>query len=214
MIQNKLTITGPEAERALESIRNGKARIDFDKILPVPQFEGEWSLTGAAGYYQLRGEGIIGGYNSSALEMLWSKMSAKDRNAAQDLAAAYRRNLDRWGTYTDYHWRRDNWGTSINAMGTPDRRDGKQVIYFRSTTTVEHVVETLSRRWRGVDITMDWADVNGIRAKGMKFREGARVGVVKCATHSKELYRMVVDLWGDLAKPLFRKEGDKYIRMP
>lgn len=168
-IQNRLFVDGLPADAAAlmghirvtypanEHRPEIRARMDFEKITPMPESLGTVEVVGRAEEIAtLMFKGIpLGFAESVVLGSSARDITDRERTAAKQMYD----NLKVHGAMSWYDWSRVHWGTKWNAYATPDSRDTEDTIYFQTAWSAPIGLMTkLSTMFPAVTLFFDYAD--------------------------------------------------------
>lgn len=144
------------------------ARIDFDKIIPMPP---ELDIQ------------VHSGIEAAAK----GDMAARARLNPEELAIMrqMQTNIIRHGAGYWYDWKVQHWGTKWGAYETPNERDTDDTIVFETAQAYAHpVFIELSAKWPDLSFWLDYADEdtghnlgsvcfeNGVMRRVRQFQDG------------------------------------------
>lgn len=189
-IANRLHVQGSAEQVAavfdLVEEDDGKGRMDFNKIIPMPRqlrgFSPHMGILDALGDGWQPGRNYRLGLNEVEIEAY-----------SQGL-----QNLNETGYIYWGDWAEDNWGTKWNAYSTPDCRDTKDTIYFNTAwSEVTSMIKVLSVMFPAARLHYSFADEQtGCHTGRYVIYQGEVVEDTSPADLSKEAYELAFELTG------------------
>ena len=145
-VTHRLFVTSgdPEALSQFLVRDEGGLRLDFNKLIPLPQsLNVQDSVNGSDGYDALFGDWQhVPVFDEKRARVEFDRRETlishlREHNPeALKLGQAYRDNLDAYGVRTWYHWRINNWGTKWNAHSLKIVEPGLGELVFDTAWSV------------------------------------------------------------------------------
>ena len=211
-VQNKLKFIGPKAKvkAAMESIQGEKdkegfiPRIDFNKILPMPEsLNVESGTLGETAAKVLFGSGAnistmrFPSFVSESEDIKrFREWKTETQKKAIELAFIYKENKEKYGHTTWYNWSCDNWGTKWNAYQTPDQRDESDTIFFQTAWSAPlPVIEALSKKFPDLTFEIFYADEDtGSNTGWFRYKDGEAIIENPLENGSNEAFELAFEL--------------------
>jgi hypothetical protein len=203
-VQNRLKVEGdPALVKELFAFIAGDAdgaRIDFNKIIPMPP--------------DLKLEMCLGVDEAVKRSLLLDWFSKNNVNFTD-----YKSPLDfddeQWAHYIQglnnarkykyiywYEWAIDNWGTKWNSYNTPSTADTHDTIYFQTAWEAPYyVIEALAKKFPKLKLILTYADEDAGYNVGIIEFEGDKEIDSEIKAESKEAYEIFFEL-----HPSYRKD--------
>lgn len=203
-IQNRLTFFGSmdRIQIALALIRpeEGEGKIDFNKIVPMPEslniqiHSGIEKAIEIALKMPLHKNPLIASLQSLNRDDFESPLQFSDEEFEMYIQGL--QNVRKYGFYSWYEWSVKNWGTKSNAYQTPDELDTEKCIYFQTAWTAPiDLIGKLSAMLPGPEIELMYADEDsGSNTGRISFCNGKIVKAYQPESQSKEGYDIYFEL--------------------
>lgn len=205
-VKNRMFINGTDeqVEKVLNTILNDEGNMDFNKIVPMPEsLNVEDSSDGTLGYAILTN-------NASVNEKLrFAKMDKETQDKYLAIGKIYQENLEKYGHFTWYKWRLENWGTKWNACETFN--DGTYVEFSTAWSAPLEIYEALAKMFPDVDISFDWADEDAGYNVGSGNLNNGKLYFTDLDGGSKEAFELYMEIWQNEDMFVWDEEKQTYV---
>lgn len=116
-----------------------------------------------------------------------------------NMGQQYIDNYVKYGTFTWYRWRINNWGTKWNACDTTWDDKYSDTVWFNTAWSVpEPIVKKISEMYPNVKFRLDYAEEQVALMTGyVVYQAGECLEDIQYQEDSKEAYEKYFELWGE-----------------
>ena len=204
-VKNRMFINGTDeqVEKVVNTIFNGE-EVDFNKIVPMPEsLDIEDSSDGTLGYAILTKKASVNE------KLCFAKMDKEKQDKCLAIGKIYQENLEKYGHFTWYKWRLENWGTKWNASET--FADGDYIEFHTAWSAPLEIYEALAKMFPDVEISFDWADEDAGYNVGSGNLDDGKLYFTELEGGSKEAYELYMEIWNNEDMFVWDEEKQKYV---
>jgi len=214
-IQNRLRVEGnsEKVNALMDLIRGKKERIDFNKIIPMPDIMQDFEphsgiVTAIKKKYNtpINSNWLIARLEMKNREKQSLEFEGKEKEQF-DLGCKIFKET---GFVYWCDWAIEKWGTKWNAYSTPDKRDTGDIIYFETAWSgIPDLIKKLSSMFPELEMFYEWADEDTGCNTGKCIVRAGELWIDKPENESREAYDLAFDLRPEDKKNYFW-DGQEY----
>lgn len=205
-VKNRMFINGndEQVEKVLNTILNDEGNMDFNKIIPMPEsLNVEDSSDGTLGYAIFTNKASVND------KLRFAQMDKEKQDKYLAIGKIYQENLEKYGHFTWYKWRLDNWGTKWNAYDTFN--DGAYIGFSTAWSAPLEIYEALAKMFPDVDISFDWADEDSGYNVGSGNLDDGKLYFTDLDGGSKEAFELYMEIWQNEDMFVWDEEKQTYV---